>query len=113
MKFEMAKEFSVEEIEYAMESNNVDVLKQIPFSVGEYSLDFNRAQKICVELLTNSDDAEVRANAVLGLSYLARRFKMLDLNLVLPLIRNELLHNKEWRGRIQESFEDIKLFLGI
>lgn len=35
MKFEMAKEFSVEEIEYAMESNNVDVLKQIPFSVGE------------------------------------------------------------------------------
>ena len=35
MKFEMAKEFSVEEIEYAMEGNNVDVLKQIPFSVGE------------------------------------------------------------------------------
>jgi len=52
-----------------------------------------------------------RANAALGLAYVARNHRMLDKRLVKPYLLKELRENKEYNLRIRDAISDINMFL--
>ena len=89
--------------------NDENLIKNLPLSIGEYSTDLKYAQDVCVYLCEKHTNEEVRANSVLGLSYLARRFGTLSEKIV-PCLEKEYVCNKKFRGRIVSAIEDIELF---
>ena len=111
MKYEELRQYSDDEIHEIMSAGDVEKMKLLPLSIGEYHCDFSFAQNLCVELLKTSADDEIRANAVLGLSYLARRFRRLD-KIIIPDLQNEMKNNKAFIDRVEYSIEDIFFFMG-
>ena len=93
-----------------MENKIHDELMILPLSVGEYYPDWKFAQDLCIELAKNENSA-IRANAVLGLAYIARTKGILEKHLVKPIILKELRENHEYKWRIEDSIEDINRFL--
>ena len=85
-------------------------LMLLPLSLGESFPDWKFAQDLCIRL-TQSEDAALRANAVLGLAYIARNKGMLEKHLVKPVILRELRENIENRWRIEDAIDDINIFL--
>ena len=68
------------------------------------------AQDICLRLADHSD-AAIRANACLGLAYVARTQGRLEKHLVKPVLLRELRSNLEFCGRVQDAIDDINSFL--
>lgn len=110
MKYEPIKKYSNEEITHILENGTNDDLKLLSMSVGEYSADWKFAQGICLRLL-QTDNSEIRANAILGLSYIARVHRMLDRKIVEPFIEKEIKTNRDYHERVQYAAEDIYLFM--
>ena len=111
MKYNPLKKFSNIEIQDILESSsNIQDARVLPLSVGEYCDNWETAQDICIRLINHIDD-EVRANAILGLSYIARRYHILDRNIIEPLLKKELKRNINCRDRVLYAIEDIYLFL--
>ena len=77
---------------------------------SEHFPDWKFAQDLCIKLAAN-EDAAVRANAVLGLAYIARTKGILEKHLVKPVILKELRENIEYKWRIEDSISDINVFL--
>lgn len=105
----------LEEIDYGkiraiLDNGTYEELVLLPLRVGEYGNDWKKSQSICLGLMDNESEI-IRANAVLGLSYIARTQKNLDKRLVKPYLLRELERNKEYRWRIIDAIEDINLFL--
>ena len=79
-------------------------------SVGEYHPDWKFAQDLCIRL-SEHENEKVRANAVLGLAYIARTKGRLEKHLVKPILLRELKNCADLRWRIIDSIEDINLFM--
>lgn len=103
--------YTLKEANYILEHGTLQELMQLPFSVGEYCEKWKDAQTICIKLFEN-EDAAIRANAALGLSYIARTKGILEKEIVKPYLLKELRENKEYCWRILDSIKDINLFLG-
>ena len=110
MRYEALRHYSREEIDEIMSSCDPNKIRLLPLSVGEYYDDFTFAQNFCLNLLENGFNDEIRANAVLGLSYLARRFRQFD-KAILPRLQKELEKNIAFNERVKFSIEDINLFM--
>jgi len=110
MKYEILNEYSDEEIMNILYHGSKSELEQVSLSVGEFHPNYLFAQDVCFFLLDNIDE-EIRANAILGLSYIARRFRQLDIKkMVLILSKQELLSGAKLE-RVECALEDISLFL--
>ncbi len=83
----------------------------LPLRAGEMMVDWKQAQTICIKSF-ESDDSRVRANAALGLAYIARTKGQLEKHLVKPLLVKELRENIENRWRIIDAITDINYYLG-
>ena len=83
----------------------------LPLRAGETMVDWKQAQTICIKSF-ESDDYRVRANAALGLAYIARTKGKLEKHLVKPLLVKELKENIENRWRIIDAIKDINYYLG-
>ncbi|MCL2633447.1 MAG: hypothetical protein FWD34_02915 [Oscillospiraceae bacterium] len=103
-------EFNDEEIKRILQFGTIDELIILPLSVGEYHINWKYAQSICVEL-ANHNNENVRANAALGLSYIARTKGKLEKHIVKPVLLKLLNECVEHKGRIIDSIDDINLFL--
>lgn len=99
------------QIKEILENGTYEELLLLPLRIGEYCENWKEAQDICLKLMGN-DNAAIRANAALGLSYIARTQGKLDKRLVKPYLLHELKMNEEYRWRIIDSIEDINLFMG-
>lgn len=99
-----------EDIDRILESNDINEMIRLPLSVGENHRNWKYAQDICVKL-SKHENANVRANAILGFSYIARTHGNLEKHIVKPIILNELRENKEFEWRIIDSINDINIFL--
>ena len=93
-----------------MKNQVYDELMILPLSIGEYFPDWKFAQDLCIELAKNKNSA-IRANAVLGLSYIARTKGILEKHLVKPIMLKELRENQEHKWRIEDAIKDINRFL--
>ena len=94
-----------------LNSGNREKLLILPLSIGENFPDWKFAQEICLKL-AKSEDEEIRANAILGLAYLARTHGKLDRHLVEPIIIKELKSHSKFKGRIEDAIDDINVDLG-
>lgn len=101
---------SLEQIQEILEEGTDEELILLPLSVGEYHQDWKKAQDIYVQLMGNKSP-KIRANAALGLSYIARTKGALEKHVVKPLLIRELRENIEYQWRIIDAIEDINLFL--
>ena len=94
-----------------LESGTIEERILLPLRAGETMVDWKQAQTICIKSF-DSDDHRVRANAALGLAYIARTKNQLEKHLVKPLLVKELRENIENRWRIIDAITDINCYLG-
>lgn len=102
---------SLEHAQAQLKNGNEDELLLLSLKLGEYAKDWKSAQDICVKLMEHSNPA-IRANAALGLAYIARNHRKLEKRIVKPYLLKELRENKEFNWRIRDAIEDINLFMG-
>ena len=94
-----------------LKNGDEDELLLLSLNIGEYATDWKSAQDICVKLMEHNNPA-IRANAALGLAYIARNHRKLDKRIVKPYLLKELRENQEFNWRIRDAIEDINLFMG-
>ena len=99
-----------EEIENLLSYGTMEELIVLPLAVGEDFPDWKYAQDICLRLADHSSD-KVRANACLGLAYVARTKRRLEKHLVKPILLRELRCQTEFRWRIEDAINDINHYL--
>ncbi len=104
-------DITYEEALRILESGSLEERILLPLRAGETMVDWKQAQTICIKSF-ESDDHRVRANAALGLAYIARTKNQLEKHLVKPLLIKELRENTECRWRIIDSITDINYYLG-
>lgn len=102
---------SMIEIREQLEKGNDEELLLLPLFVGEYCESWKDAQDVCLKLMEHSSPA-IRANAALGLAYIARNHRMLDKRIVKPYLLKELRENMEFNWRIRDAISDINMFMG-
>ncbi len=105
------KPLSKSEIQKQLENGKEDELILLSLSVGEYGENWEEAQAVCLKLMEYNSPA-VRANAALGLAYIARNHRMLDKRIVKPYLLKELRENMEYEWRIRNAISDINMFMG-
>lgn len=101
---------SNEEALYSLKNGTEQQLVLLGMAVGEQCPQWRFAQMICLKLAEHKSPL-VRANAVLGMAYIARTKGKLDKRLVKPVILKELKENIEYKWRILDAVEDINWFL--
>lgn len=100
-----------EEVKEILQSNDMDALITLPLSLGEYELDWKFAQDTCMKLAQHEDE-RVRANAALGLAYIARTKGKLEKNLVKSVLLQLLNDCEEYQWRVIDAINDINLYMG-
>ncbi len=99
-----------EQVEALLCSGSIDELSQLSLAVGGSCPDWKYAQDTCLRLAEHSSD-QVRANACLGLAYVARTKQRLEKHRVKPILLRELRCQVEFRWRIEDSIKDINHYL--
>ena len=105
------EDITYEEALRILESGTLEERILLPLRAGEMMVDWKQAQTICIKSF-ESDDSRVRANAALGLAYIARTKGQLEKHLVKPLLVKELRENIENRWRVIDAITDINYYLG-
>lgn len=95
-----------EEIERILNCGSVEDLLVLPLALGENFPDWKYAQDVCLRLAEHSSD-NVRANACLGLAYIARTKQQLEKHLVKPILIRELRCQTEFRWRVEDAIKAI------
>jgi hypothetical protein len=98
------------EIENLLSHGTIEELLVLPLAVGESFPDWKYAQNICLRLADHPSD-KVRANACLGLAYVARTKQRLEKHLVKPILLRELRCQTESRWRVEDAINDINHYL--
>ncbi len=101
---------SLEEAREQLKNGSEEELSLLSLRIGEHCEYWREAQDICLKLMEHGNPA-IRANAALGLAYIARNHRKLDKRLVKPYLLKELRENKEYNWRIRDAISDINLFL--
>ena len=101
---------SKDEILEILEKGNVEELRTLAVAVGETYPDWKFAQDLCLQLTEHSNEV-VRANACLGLAYVARTKGQLEKHLVKPVLLRELQTQTEMNWRIVDALGDINFYL--
>ncbi len=99
------------QIQEQLERGDEAELVLLPLSVGEYAKSWKEAQDVCLKLMEHNNPA-IRANAALGLAYVARNHRMLDKRIVKPYLLKELRENLDFEWRIKDAISDINMFMG-
>ncbi len=101
-----------DDIEAALSRNDPAELALLSITVALSCRDAASAEKLCIRLAA-SDDPGVRANALVSLGHLARRFRVLDERAVRPLIQAGLADAHELvRLHAKSAADEIHQFLG-
>lgn len=101
---------SAEEVQRILAGGTEEERGLLSLRVGEHGRHWAQSQAVCLKLMDDESPA-VRANAALGLSYIARTQGQLDERLVKPYLLRELRENDTYRWRIIDAIKDINLFL--
>ncbi|MEE3715297.1 hypothetical protein V2H45_00900 [Tumidithrix elongata RA019] len=88
----------------------MEELLVLPLAIGENFPDWKYSQDLCLRLAEHPSD-KVRANACLGLAYVARTKRRLEKHFVKPILLRELRSQTEFRWRIEDAIKDINHYL--
>src|SRR4029079_34490 len=111
MRYEAIDSMSRAEVEAALTRDNPEELLKAVIAVALHSEDLDWASSICVRLASHPH-FNVRGNAVLGFSHLARRFGRLD-SAAREIIEAGLRDGDSYvRGHADAAADDVQHFLG-
>ena len=104
---------SRQDANFIFENGNFEDLMLLSLSIGMQCPESEKhfAQELCIRLAGNTN-AAIRANAITGLAYIARKHKWLNKRIVKPYILRELRENIEFKEQIKDSIKKINLYLG-
>ena len=102
---------SDDEIKRILKMGSYEEILTLPLEIGMNHYDWKFAQDVCLQLAEHEDE-RIRANAILGLAYIARTKGKLSKHLVKPVILKELRRMENFKWRIEDAICDINLFLG-
>jgi hypothetical protein len=112
MRFQDLERFTTNDIDAAIERNDLQELQLVSVTVALACPDRQSAQDACLRLSLHAHH-KVRGNAVMSLGHLARRFRALDEQTVKPLIESALHDADEYvRTRAKSAADEIHQFLG-
>jgi hypothetical protein len=100
-----------EKVEQILNHGSIEELMILSLSVGSNFPDWKYAQNLCLRLAEHPSD-KVRANACLGLAYIARTQQRLEKHLVKPILLRELRCQTEYRWRVEDAIQKINQYLG-
>jgi hypothetical protein len=100
-----------EGIHNILEKGSKEEQTLLALSIGQNGMDWHYAQDICLKLAESPDEG-VRANACLGLAYIARTKGKLEKRFVKPVLLRELRQQTELQWRVVDAIEDINYFMG-
>lgn len=98
------------QIEEVLRQGSVEELLILPLAVGEHCPNWKYAQDLCLRLAEHSEDV-VRANACLGLAYIARTKQRLEKHLVKPILFRELRCQTQFQWRVEDAIKDINRYM--
>jgi hypothetical protein len=99
-----------EEVEELLNCGSIEELLILSLALGETFPDWKYAQDVCLRLAEHPND-KVRANACLGLAYIARTKRRLEKHLVKPILLHELRCQIEFHWRIEDAIQDINYYM--
>ncbi|NJL20283.1 MAG: hypothetical protein HC895_04735 [Leptolyngbyaceae cyanobacterium SM1_3_5] len=99
------------QIEEVLRHGSIQELLILPLALGEHWPNWKYAQDVCLRLAEHSEP-EVRANACLGLAYIARTKQRLEKHLIKPILLRELRYQTELYWRIEDAIQDVNRYLG-
>ena len=100
-----------EEIQEVFKDGSKKDLMMLSLGVGESYPDWKYAQDVCVQL-SESKDADIRANACLGFAYIARTKGAIDKDIVVPILLRELQSQVKNKQLVKDAIEDLNYRLG-
>ena len=109
MKYKEVLPISLEEAENAVNSKNPEIVCDGLLRLTYHDSDWQRVQNLCLHFI-KSENIQIRSLAVTCLGHLARIHHTLDIEQVIPILKN-LLQDKEIAGRVEDTLEDIEMFI--
>ena len=100
-------ESALQILKHGTDAEKADLAIALGFDCPDYGF----AQSMCIQLLQMEDEI-TRADAVIGLAHIARRFRKLDKRVVKPYLLRELRENEQCKDLIAEAISDINIYLG-
>ncbi len=101
---------SRKDAEVAFSSGNSDRIGDALISIAFYDPDWRWVQDKCLYFI-DSSLPDVRRLSKICLGHLARIHGKLEMNKVLPILER-LRNNAEVSGTVEDTFEDIEIFIG-
>jgi len=111
MKYQEPSPITREDVKKSLASRDSRAAAEALIRMALFESDWEWAEHVCLIALRD-DRAEVKIAALTSLGHLARRFRTLHLNAVLPSIRN-LLMEAAYRGAAEDTLDDIAVFIRI
>lgn len=112
MEYKTLNYISKQEAIKILKNNKTEELLLLPLSLGEYCPDWEFAQNICLKL-ANSENQNIKANAILGLSYVARNHLCLEEEQVKKAVYNVVRSKLDLKNfcRVIEAADDIHIYM--
>ena len=112
MRYEPIAAQSRGDAEAALRRDDPTELLRVPLAASLHTDDRQWAEQLCARLAMHADPY-VRGNAILGFGHLARRFGMVDWQLVQPLLQRALTDpHPHVRGQAASAADDLRDFAG-
>ena len=109
MKYTEVLPISREEADNALNSRNPEIVCDGLLRLTYHDSDWQWVQNLCLHFI-KSENIQIRSLAVTCLGHLARIHHTLDIEQVIPILKN-LLHDKEIAGRVEDALDDIEMFV--
>jgi hypothetical protein len=94
-----------------LSSRNSRAATEAVLRIALFEPDWQLAERVCLIALEDERGA-VKTAALTSLGHIARRFRTLHLNVVLPLI-TELLASPTYGGAAEDALDDIAMFVKL
>jgi hypothetical protein len=111
MKYQEPLPITREDVNKSLASRDSRAAAEALIRMALCESDWEWAEHVCLTALKD-DRAEVKVAALTALGHLARRFRTLHLDVVLPSIKN-LLMEAPYRGAAEDALDDIAVFIRI
>jgi hypothetical protein len=109
MKYVEPEPITRDEVSIRLASNNADLAAEAIIRMALWESEWEWAERVCLLALKN-DKPKVKVAALTAIGHVARRFRTLHLDVVLPAI-NELHNDTRYKGAADDALDDIAVFI--
>ncbi len=109
MRYKEPDQLNKELAEVELQSGDPYRIREALVALSLNEPDGEWAQEVCLTFAASSD-ASIRAIAATCLGHLARIHRALDLNKVVPVLKN-MMQDAEIAGYVETALDDIKMFM--